>query len=118
MVYAAQSQALAVLEILVHLDSADLLTKYVLIGVEIDESFVEDVEPSHLPRNWRADPAPLGLRTIGDHWALASTSAVLRVPSTLVPEENNLLLNPSHPDFCRLRMAHPISFRFDPRLLR
>ena len=117
-VYTAQSQSLAVLEIVVHLESTDVLAKYVLIGVEIDEALIQNMEASRLPRNWRADPAPLSLRAIGDEWALSLASAVLRVPSTLVPSENNFLLNPLHPDFCKLRIADPISFRFDPRLGR
>ncbi len=117
-VYAAQSQSLAVLEIVVHLESTKLLGKYVLIEVDIDEAFVQPVESWRLPRNWRADPAPLTLRTIGDEWALSFASAVLRVPSTLVPSENNFLINPLHPDFRKLRISDPISFRFDPRLGR
>jgi RES domain-containing protein len=117
-VYTAESQALAVLEMLVHLDSAELLPAYVLIGVEIDQALVADIDHSRLPRYRRAVPAPPGLRAIGDEWVLAGRSPVLRVPSTLVPAENNLLLNPLHRDFSRLRIGDPIPFRFDPRLAR
>ena len=59
-VYTAQSQSLAALEMLVHLDSSELLQKYVLIGVEFDESLIMPVEPSALPRHWRSDPPPAG----------------------------------------------------------
>jgi RES domain-containing protein len=117
-VYTAQSQSLALLEIVVHLNSAELLANYVLIGVEIGESFIHEVGKSRLPRNWRADPAPLSLRAIGDAWVLSGASAALRIPSTLVPSESNFLLNPLHPDFWKLRIGSPISFRFDPRLAR
>jgi RES domain-containing protein len=117
-VYTAQSQSLAVLEILVHLENAELLPAYVLIAVEIEQSFISEMDRFRLPRGWRADPAPPGLRAIGDEWALAGKSAVLRVPSTLVPAEDNLLLNPLHRDFRRLRISDPIPFRFDPRLAR
>ena len=106
-VYTAQSQSLAALEMLVHLDFSELLEKYVLLGAE----------PSALPRNWRYDPAPASLRSIGDDWILAGTSVVLRVPSALVPEENNYLLNPGHRDFARVRVGKPVAFRFDPRLV-
>jgi RES domain-containing protein len=117
-VYTAQSQSLAALEILVHLDNPDLLQKYVLIGVAVDESLVAEVSRSRLPRNWRTDPPRAELRLIGDQWAADATSAVLRVPSALVPDESNFLLNPLHPDFGRLVIGKPISFRFDPRLAR
>ena len=118
MVYTAQTQSLAVLEMLVHLDGPELLRRYVLIGVQIDESLVRNVESSDLPRNWRADPAPLALRKIGDEWTDSRTSPVLRVPSTLVPAESNLLLNPVHSDFRRLVISDPITFHFDPRLTK
>jgi RES domain-containing protein len=116
-VYTAQTRSLAMLEMLVHLDGPELLQRYVLIGVEIDESFVRKVEPSELPRNWRADPAPLGSRKIGDEWVESGGSAVLQIPSTLVPAESNFLINPSHPDFVRLVVGDPIGFAFDPRLV-
>jgi RES domain-containing protein len=116
MVYTAQSQSLAALEVLVHLDSSELLAKYVLFEVGIDESLITLVELSHLPRNWRADPPPAKVRMTGDRWVAAGTSAVLRVPSTLVPGESNFLLNPQHPDFPRLEIGEPLPFRFDPRL--
>jgi RES domain-containing protein len=117
-VYTAQSQSLAALEMLVHLDSADLLEKYVLLGVDFDQSLVRRVEPSALPRNWRADPPPAQVRSIGDEWILEGSSAVLQVPSALVPGENNFLLNPGHQDFAKVRIGKPLAFRFDPRLAR
>jgi len=117
-VYTAQTQSLAVLEMLVHLDGPELLQRYVLIGVEIDQSFAGEVLQPDLPRNWRADPAPVALRRIGDRWIEGSSSAVLRVPSTLVPAESNFLLNPAHPDFKKLLMGEPIAFDFDQRLVR
>ncbi len=116
MVYTAESQSLAALEMLVHLDSPELLQKYVLIGVEIDDELVTQLDMSRLPRNWRDDPPPAQVRAIGDEWVVSGSSAVLRVPSALVPGENNFLLNPQHPDFAKLRIGKPLSFRFDPRL--
>jgi RES domain-containing protein len=117
-VYTAQSQSLAALEMLVHLDSSDLLMKYVLIGVEFDDSLIGRIEPSALPRNWRSDPAPAELQAIGDNWVLAGSSAVLQVPSALVPGESNFLLNPEHRDFARLTFGKPLAFGFDPRLAK
>jgi len=117
-VYTAQSQSLAALEMLVHLDSSELLEKYVLIGVEFDPSLIRLVELSALPRHWTSDPPPPEVRSVGDDWVLARSSAVLQVPSTLVPGENNFLLNPEHQDFVGLRFGRPLAFRFDPRLKR
>ena len=117
-VYAAQHQSLAALEMLVHLESAELVWKYVLIGVEIDEAYVADVSRSRLPRNWQTDPPRAELSLIGDQWAADAKTAVLRVPSALVPDESNFLLNPLHPDFGKLGIGKPVSFRFDSRLAK
>ncbi len=116
MIYVAQSQSPAVLEVLVHLDSAAILEKDGLLRVDFDESDVRDLNRSALPSFWRADPPPVETQAIGDEWAAAGTSVALRVPSTLVPGESNFLLNPQHPDFKTLKIFKPQSFRFDPRL--
>jgi len=117
-VYTAQTQSLAVLEMLVHLDGPELLQRYALIGVEIEESLVREVGTADLPRNWRADPAPVGLRKIGDAWIASGVSPVLRVPSTLVPAESNFLLNPAHPEFEKLIVGDPIAVDLDQRLAK
>jgi RES domain-containing protein len=116
MVYVAQSQSLAVLEVLVHLDSPALLEKYVLLEVEFDSSFVIDADPSALPKNWQEDPVPEAVQTIGDQWASAGSSVALRVPSALVPAESNFLLNPRHADYGKINISRPRPCHFDPRL--
>ena len=117
-VYTAASQSLAALEMVVHLESSELLDRYVVFEVGIDESLVARVDPSQLPRNWRADPPSVKVREVGDAWARAGASVVLQVPSAILPAEHNFLLNPRHPDFRRLVIGKPSPFRFDPRLTR
>lgn len=117
-IYTAQSQSLSVLEVLVHLDSPELLRKYLLFEVVIDASRIEVLNLSQLPANWKSDPAPASVQAIGDAWAAAARSAVLRVPSVLVPAESSFLLNPRHPDFAKLRIGKGIPFEFDPRFAR
>lgn len=116
MVYTAQSQSLAVLEMLVHLDSADLLGKYVFFEVTIDDSMVAALDPARLPENWRAEPAPNKLRRLGDDWVTGATSVALRVPSSIIPAESNYLLNPKHPEFAKLQIGKAMPFRYDARL--
>ncbi len=116
MVYVAESQSLAVLEVLVHLEASSLLEKYVLIQVDFEDSLVADLNRTSLPRNWGEDPVPASVQAIGDRWVATATTAVLRVPSTLVPGESNFLLNPKHAGFGELRISKPRPFQFDPRL--
>jgi len=118
LIYTAESKSLAVLEILVHLDSPDLLRKYVLFEVRIEDSIVTPLDPASLPKNWRHDPPPPDAQKIGDEWATNTRSAVLQVPSAIVPGEFNYLLNPRHPDFRKLKIGQPQLFFFDLRLAR
>jgi RES domain-containing protein len=117
-VYVAESQSLAVLEVLVHLDSSALLEKYVFLEVDFEASLVIDLDRSSLPKNWQSDPVPEAVQAICDRWVLSGDSAVLRVPSVLVPGESNFLLNPRHSDFGKVGVSRPLAFRFDPRLAR
>ena len=118
MIYAAASQSLAALEMVVHLDSSELLGEYVVFEVGIDESLIEKLDGAQLPKNWRAEPTPPKIRELGDTWVRSGTSAVLQVPSATLPAENNFLLNPRHPDFSKLAIGKSAAFQFDPRLAK
>lgn len=115
-VYTADTAALALLEMMVHSESG-LLRSYKLIPVSFNEAQVIDVGIDDLPGEWRAFPAPHGLKVIGDTWLENKSSLVLRVPSAIVPVERNYLLNPNHPDFPSLAIGEPQSFDLDLRLL-
>ena len=116
MVYTAQSQSLAVLEMLVHLDTPDLLEKYVFFEVSLDEALILILAETDLPRDWKSDPPPVRLRAIGDAWATSLASVALRVPSSVIPAEFNYLLNPKHKDFDKIEIGKLQPFRYDARL--
>ncbi len=118
MVYTAQSQALAILEVLVHLEKAGVLPSYSLCAAHFAEDLVEALDPEALPDNWRSYPSPFELRAIGDAWVAEQTSAVLQVPSVIVDDESNYLINPAHPDFSSITIGVPRPFDFDVRLFR
>ena len=118
MIYTAETQALAALEMLVHLDTPVLLDQYVLIEVEMESSLVLNLDLKEWPRDWRESPPPARLREIGDAWIEAGKSVALRVPSALVPDESNFLLNPRHGDFSQVRIGKPVPFRYDSRLVK
>ncbi|MEX0713878.1 MAG: RES domain-containing protein [Pirellulales bacterium] len=117
-VYTAGSASLAALEILVHVGSHELLEAYQLCEITLEDALVEKLDGAKLPGNWQSEPAPAELKQIGDTWASSNSSAALRVPSAVVETEFNYLLNPSHPDFARIRIGAFRPFRFDPRLIR
>ena len=116
-VYASETISLATLEALVHVDPADAPTDLVVIPVDIpDDLAVTHVTLRVLPRNWRSAPGPTRLQQVGVNWVRAGKTAVLSVPSVLVPQERNYLLNPEHPDFARIKHGRPQPFSIDLRL--
>jgi RES domain-containing protein len=117
MVYTSSTISLAILEILVHLQEASLLSSYSLISASFDDALVERLDRSRLPDGWRSYPAPSELQRIGDEWVRSQRSAVLEVPSVIVERESTCLLNPVHPDFSSVVIREPEPFTFDQRLL-
>jgi len=116
-IYASATLSLAVLELLVHVDPEDLPRDLVALRLEVvGGSLPERVHPGELPDDWAEVPGHPACRTRGDAWAAEGTSLLLRVPSAIVPEEENILVNPRHPEARKLRVASTRPFRFDARL--
>lgn len=117
-VYTAETASLATLEMLVHLNSHQVLQTYHLCAVTFEDALVEELDRSALPPKWRSNPAPQKLRQIGDAWFKRLSSAVLRVPSAIIETELNYLLNPNHPDFTKLEIGEATEFFFDSRFVK
>jgi RES domain-containing protein len=116
-VYLAASQSLAALEILVHVDTDLVPNDFLRFAVDIPESVdVNRIDLKRLPEEWREEYPPATLQAIGCAWLKGLGSAVLQVPSAVIPEESNFILNPQHPDFLRLQIHEPRPFFFDARL--
>ena len=115
-VYTSSSVALAILEWRCHLTQWPA-PPAVLIELEFDGSMIG--APPKLPANWRTYPTSKANLAVGDSWALAAKSAVLKVPSATVPDrhqEYNYLLNPAHPDFRLIQIGKPVPLKLDLRL--
>ena len=116
MVYTAGSVSLATLELLVHLDSTSVFPSFSICPVDFDDSLVELLNPATLPPDWHQSPPPSSLQTIGDDWISRDSSVLLRVPSAVIENENNYLINPSHTDFNKLVIGSMKALKLDPRL--
>ena len=116
-VFTSATLSLAALERFVSTDADLEPVDLVTIAVEIETNIaIGTVIVADLSPNWREYPAPPALATIGERWLWESASAVLSVPSVVIPTERNFILNPAHADFARL-VIHPLeTFRFDPRM--
>jgi len=118
LVYTAESRALATLEIAVHLDfSKDLPTDRCYVEIDIPND-VEIIELSidQMPENWDAKPPILETQFIGDDFVAQKNAAVLKVPSAIVSQEFNYLINPNHPDTAKIKVVSIQKLKFDNRL--
>ena len=116
-VYLSEHLSLAALEVLVHRHLHRWTCEFLAYRAEWDEELMQRLPPTALPPNWRGEPPADGLRALGDAWVRESRSAILGVPSVIIPEELNFLLNPAHPDFKNIRLGKPQPFALDPRLV-
>jgi RES domain-containing protein len=114
-VYTSGSRSLAALETLVHLNPP-VLFRYVLFPVRFSDALIETVSQASLPVEWNAQPPAFSSKRIGDEWVRESRSAVLQVPSVIIPGEFNYVLNPFHPDFKAIKIGRAEPFAFDHRL--
>jgi RES domain-containing protein len=114
--YAATHRSLAILEYRVHIDLALLPDDLVIATLEVPDEIAIAPTPT-LPENWKEYPAPASLRRIGDRFIAEAQAALMLVPSVLVPQENNVMLNPVHPDARKMiRQRRLVPFLYDPRL--
>jgi RES domain-containing protein len=116
MVYASEHQSLAALEIRVHIDKTSMRKRYQCFAFHFSENLMEVLPTSFLPKNWMEEPPPPSLQQLGANWAKSRSSVILAVPSVIIPNEHNYLINPKHPDFPGLVIDHPTDFTFDNRL--
>ncbi|MCB8994156.1 MAG: RES family NAD+ phosphorylase [Bacteroidales bacterium] len=117
LVYTSESRALATLEVSVHLDlSEDLPRDRYFVEIEMpDDIKILEVKIEDLPEDWDSNPPTLTTQTIGDDFVFDNESAILKVPSSIVPQEFNYLINPNHPDAKRIIVISKTQMTFDPR---
>lgn len=117
LVYTSESRALATLEVSAHLDiSEDLPTDRYYVEIEIpDEIEILQLKTKDLPEGWDSKPPILETQYIGDDFVKSKSAAVLKVPSSIVHQEFNYLINPNHPDFEKIKVISTTPFLFDSR---
>jgi RES domain-containing protein len=134
--YTATTRALAVLEKVVHVEAAGTPDKFVIITLELPAAYsLQEVRAETLPNDWNKLSYNLGntsrfsasliqsqattslLADMGTAWLKGQTSLALKVPSAILPQEYNVLLNPTHEEMSRIKLLSVDAFEFDPRLL-
>jgi len=117
-VYASQHLAMAAMERLVHLKhGTGNKVRYNFFRLHFRDVALEIIPHAKLPATWNAKPPSADTQHLGREWFESGRTAILQVPSAIIPSEWNFVLNPTHPDFQRIKIDAPERFAFDPRLL-
>jgi len=116
-VYTAGSRALSALEVLVHIPLKNIVQDFCIATIQIPDNITIKVLTKHdLPSGWQSlGPDPV-LQGIGDEWTDTAKYAVLRIPSVVIADEFNYLINPLHPDAENITIINTQPFVFDQRL--
>ncbi len=117
MVYTSASRALCTTEIAVHTPLGNLPLDYKLISIEIpDEIAIQEFAQKDLPNNWKSIPHSHSTQLLGDKFIADSLYMVLKVPSAVVQDEFNFLINPNHAESHKIIIKAIEPFNFDERL--
>ena len=117
MVYLASSRALAVLEVLVHLSPTMFPADFCLVEFEAPDGDVFNIDIRTLPHNWQDPSAPDKLKLLGNDFLKRKEHLFMKVPSVIVPDDFNYLLNPLHTKASQVKLINQQPFSFDERLV-
>jgi RES domain-containing protein len=116
-IYTAQSRALAMAEVAVHLSMATLPSDFVMMTVEFPEEIsIEILDIKKLQKGWNVFPHSFTTQILGDDFIKRNEACVLKVPSAVVKGDFNYLLNPYHKDFSKISIIDQTDFPFDKRI--
>ena len=114
-IYTAAHASLAALEVLVHLQRTGQIEPFVLAAIDVPDTLIHPVPK--LPSGWQKDHPYT--QQLGDSWLKSNRSVAMLVPSAIIGDEQNCIINPSHPDFSA-QWVDPVlkPFEFDARLIK
>ena len=118
-IYTAANRSLAMAEVAVHFSLATLPSDYMMVTIHIpDDISVLKLNIADLPTDWNTFPHPSTTQAIGDQFISDNKYCVLQIPSTVTQGDYNLLINPNHPDFKRIKIKATEIFPFDKRIFK
>ena len=118
-IYTAANRSLAMAEVAVHLTLGTIPDDFVMLTIQIpDDVSVLKLSPSDLPINWNAFPYPPANQKIGDSFIQENKFCLLQIPSAVTRGDYNMLINPNHKDFAKIKITATEKFPFDKRIFR
>lgn len=98
-IYTSESRALAILEYTVNIQLDEIPRALKMISIEIPDQKFNSISVNQLPGNWRDFPSPFSTKDFGTALLKSNQYPVIQIPSTIIPEEKNYILNPINPLF-------------------
>lgn len=102
MLYTSSTSSLAMLEMIAH--GIEIQEDYCMLMLEIPDDKIKTINQSELPANWFAHPAPDQLKSIGDAFVADNKYLAIRLPSAVNRSETNVLINPKHVEFKKVKV--------------
>ncbi len=119
LIYTAQNRSLAMAEVAVHLTLATLPDDFRMFTLEIpDDVAIKRIAASGLPPNWQAFPHPASTQDVGRAFVTENKFAALMIPSVVTQGDFNVLINPNHADFSKIKIIREEKFPFDKRIFK
>ena len=119
LIYTAENRSLAMAEVAIHLTLATVPGDYVMQTIYLpDDISIQKLTIGELPTDWNVFPHPNSTQIIGDRFMAGGDYCVLQAPSVVTQGDYNLLINPHHPEFARVKVIGVEKFPFDKRVFR
>jgi RES domain-containing protein len=115
-IYSSESRALATLEYTVNVDLALIPRSLSITLFEFPDTLIFEIPEASLPANWKDTPTPSSTKDFGSTLLSAAGRLILKIPSTVIPEEFNYLINPLHPGISQVKIIAVKDFIYDPRI--
>jgi RES domain-containing protein len=118
-IYTASNKSLAMAEVAIHFTLATLPSDYMMSTIFIpDNTPIKVIQVKELPKNWNFFPYPLSTQKFGDEFINEKKYCLLKIPSAVTKGDFNILLNPYHPDFKKIKIIYSEPFPFDKRIFK
>lgn len=115
-IYTSESRALALLEFSVNVNHEEINKSLSIVTIQIPDRHIQRLVPSHLPSDWKSIPASNSTKDIGSNFLNQSAKSILQVPSSIIEDEFNFILNPMHPDAVHFKIIEVKEFDLDTRI--
>jgi RES domain-containing protein len=118
-IYTASNKSLTMAEVAVHFTLATLPSDYMMITIIIPDNVpIKVVQEKELPKNWNSFPYRISTQKFGDEFIFENKYCLLKIPSAITKGDFNILINPYHPEFKRIKIIYMEQFPFDKRIFK